>query len=123
MTLLAVLVAIVVPQPTAHAAGGDDDGCQTRSCRDRVAERLQRRHWRATVRPYRAWIDRTSRCESGGRWTISNPPYSGGMQFMLSSWRAVGGVGYPHRASRLEQMYRAVLLLRLQGRGAWPVCG
>jgi hypothetical protein len=27
------------------------------------------------------------------------------------------------RASRTEQDYRAVRLLHVQGRGAWPVCG
>lgn len=119
MTLIAAMLALVVPHGSHDTLEKDDAGCQTPKCERRV----QRRHWRDTIRPYRGWIDATARCESGGRWTIHNPPYSGGMQFTTSSWRAVGGVGYPHNASRLEQMFRAVLLLRVQGRGAWPVCG
>jgi hypothetical protein len=45
------------------------------------------------------------------------------LQFTLGSWRTVGGYGYPHQASKLEQMYRAVLLSRQGGWGHWPVCG
>jgi len=78
----------------------------------------------AVVRPYRAWLERVAHCESGGRWHINTGNgFYGGLQFTLSSWRAVGGSGYPHQATKLEQMYRAVRLLRIQGRGAWPVCG
>ena len=80
--------------------------------------------WWRVVRPYRAWLERTARCESGGRWYIATGNgFYGGLQFTLSSWRAVGGWGYPHNAGKLEQMYRGVRLLWLQGRGAWPVCG
>jgi hypothetical protein len=79
---------------------------------------------RAVVRPYRAWLERVAYCESGGRWHIATGNgYFGGLQFALGSWRAVGGRGMPHLNSKLEQMYRGVLLLRTQGRGAWPVCG
>lgn len=77
----------------------------------------------AVVRPYRARLLRMAGCESGGRWSIATGNgFYGGLQFTLSSWRAVGGRGYPHHASRLEQMYRAVRLMRVQGWGAWPVC-
>lgn len=76
------------------------------------------------VRPYRAWIARTAACESGGRWHIATGNgFYGGLQFTLPSWRAVGGRGMPHHASRLEQEFRAVRLLHIQGAGAWPVCG
>ena len=81
------------------------------------------RHWRQVVAPYRAKLTRVAACESGGRWHIINPPYSGGLQFMASSWAAVGGHGLAAGASPLEQMFRAVALMRLQGWGAWPVCG
>ena len=77
----------------------------------------------AVVRPYRARLTRMAYCESSGRWRISTGNgFYGGLQFTLASWRAVGGTGYPHWRSRLEQMYRAVKLMRLQGWGAWPVC-
>lgn len=75
------------------------------------------------VAPYRARLLRIARCESGGRWKISTGNgFYGGLQFTIGSWRAVGGTGYPHWRSRLEQMYRAVKLMRIQGWGAWPVC-
>lgn len=88
------------------------------------AQALAKDHRRTIVRPYSAWLDRVAQCESGGRWHIATGNgYYGGLQFSLISWRGVGGRGWPHRASKLEQKYRAVLLLRVQGRGAWPVCG
>lgn len=67
--------------------------------------------------------DRIARCESGGNWSINTGNgYYGGLQFTLSSWRAVGGTGYPNQASREEQIMRARLLQARQGWGAWPVC-
>ena len=71
---------------------------------------------------YAVW-DRLAQCESGGNWSINTGNgYYGGLQFSLSSWRAVGGSGYPHQASREEQIARAERLLDLQGWGAWPAC-
>lgn len=62
-------------------------------------------------------------CESGGNWAINTGNgYYGGLQFSLSSWRAVGGAGYPHQASKWEQMHRGELLRTRQGWGAWPSC-
>jgi len=83
------------------------------------------RHWRAVTRPYEAWLTKVAQCESGGdyRATSRDGAFHGGLQFTLSSWHAVGGRGYPENASPLEQRFRAVRLLRLQGRGAWPRCG
>jgi hypothetical protein len=67
--------------------------------------------------------DRVAQCESGGRWDINTSNgYYGGLQFTLSSWRAVGGTGYPHQASRDEQIYRADRLWEIQGWNAWPAC-
>lgn len=64
-----------------------------------------------------------ARCESGGNWAISSGNgYYGGLQFSMSSWRAVGGAGYPHQASKWEQMHRGELLRDRQGWGAWPSC-
>ena len=45
--------------------------------------------------------DRLAQCESGGNWSINTGNgYYGGLQFSLSTWRAYGGDGYPHQASR-----------------------
>lgn len=67
--------------------------------------------------------DSLARCESGGNWAINTGNgYYGGLQFSLSSWRAVGGSGYPHQASRAEQIARGEMLLARQGWGAWPAC-
>jgi hypothetical protein len=78
---------------------------------------------RHVVAPYRAKLLRIAACESTGRWRIINAPYSGGLQFTASTWRSAGGHGLAARASRLEQMYRAVLTMRSQSWAAWPVCG
>jgi hypothetical protein len=48
--------------------------------------------------------------------------YYGGLQFSLSSWRSVGGTGYPHEASRATQIQMGQRLQRSQGWGAWPAC-
>lgn len=67
--------------------------------------------------------DRLAKCESGGNWAINTGNgYYGGLQFSLASWRGVGGSGYPHQASREEQISRAEALKSKQGWGAWPAC-
>lgn len=72
--------------------------------------------------PSSVWDD-LAQCESGGDWSIATGNgYYGGLQFSLSSWRAVGGTGYPNEHSRAEQINRAELLLDQQGWGAWPSC-
>jgi len=67
--------------------------------------------------------DRLAQCEAGGNWHINTGNgYYGGLQFSLTSWRAVGGSGYPHEASREEQINRGERLQNIQGWGAWPGC-
>lgn len=76
------------------------------------------------VKPYNAKLERMARCESGGRWYINTGNgFYGGLQFTFSTWRSVGGRGYPHHNSRLEQKYRAVKLIKRAGYGPWPICG
>ncbi len=68
--------------------------------------------------------DAVAQCESGGNWGISTGNgYSGGLQFSPSTWRANGGTGSAHTASRSEQIRVAENVLNSQGIGAWPVCG
>lgn len=67
--------------------------------------------------------DRLAACESGGNWSINTGNgYYGGLQFSLSSWRGVGGSGYPHQASREEQIRRGEMLRASGGWGHWPAC-
>lgn len=67
--------------------------------------------------------DRLAQCESGGNWAINTGNgYYGGLQFSLSTWRAVGGSGYPHQASRDEQITRGKILQARSGWGQWPAC-
>lgn len=53
--------------------------------------------------------------------------FSGGMQFLDSTWHAVGGSGRAADHSPAEQLYRAYLLWRSQGWSPWPntsrMCG
>lgn len=116
----ALVLATAAPASGHHA----NDGCQTLACDHRVGHKRGHRIKLAAVRPHLAWLNRVAWCESNRRWHIATGNgFYGGLQFTLSSWRAVGGRGWPHQANPLEQMYRAVLLLRVQGTGAWPVCG
>ena len=36
--------------------------------------------------------------------------YYGGLQFSLATWRDVGGAGYPHQATKAEQIKRGQIL-------------
>lgn len=85
--------------------------------------------WATAPRPAaRAWTvwDELRLCEApdwAGGWAANTGNgYYGGLQFTLSSWRWVGGSGYPHQATREEQIHRGERLLKLQGWDAWPKC-
>lgn len=68
--------------------------------------------------------DAIAKCESGGNWAINTGNgYYGGLQFSQATWKANGGTGMPHQASREEQIRVAENVLRTQGIGAWPSCG
>lgn len=67
--------------------------------------------------------DRLAQCESSGDWSINTGNgYYGGLQFLPSTWRAYGGSGMPHQASREEQIAVAERTLAAQGWNAWPSC-
>ena len=89
-----------------------------------VGEEIPAEAFVASLPPERVAIwDALAHCESTSRWDINTGNgFYGGIQFTLSSWRAVGGTGYPHEHSREEQIYRGELLLEIQGWRAWPGC-
>ena len=67
--------------------------------------------------------DRLAQCESGGNWGINTGNgYYGGLQFAPCTWRANGGSGSAHNASRAEQIRVAERVRASQGWGAWPAC-
>ncbi|GAA5145468.1 transglycosylase family protein [Pseudonocardia eucalypti] len=67
--------------------------------------------------------DQLAKCESGGKWsTNTGNGFSGGLQFTASTWRANGGKGSAHNASREEQIRVAERVLASQGWKAWPAC-
>ncbi|KRC59672.1 MULTISPECIES: resuscitation-promoting factor [unclassified Nocardioides] len=68
--------------------------------------------------------DRLAQCESGGNWAINTGNgYYGGLQFNVGTWRAYGGSGYPHQASRETQIAIATKVRDASGGyGAWPGC-
>ncbi|KFU81548.1 LysM domain-containing protein [Amycolatopsis lurida] len=68
--------------------------------------------------------DAIAQCESSGNWnTNTGNGYYGGLQFSQSTWRAYGGTGSAHNASREQQIAVAERVLQGQGIGAWPHCG
>lgn len=54
---------------------------------------------------------------------FTSPCRSPSVQFLPSTWRAVGGTGLPHQHSKAEQIRRAEILKARAGLGQWPVCG
>ena len=67
--------------------------------------------------------DALANCEAGGNWAINTGNgYYGGLQFNLGTWRANGGTGMPHQASREEQIAVGQRVQTSQGWGAWPSC-
>lgn len=66
-----------------------------------------------------AWA-RLRMCEASGSYTVvATHGHYGAYQFDLSTWRSVGGTGYPHQASPAEQDYRALYLYRMRGWQPW----
>lgn len=67
--------------------------------------------------------DRLASCESGGNWAINTGNgYYGGLQFNLGTWQSNGGTGYPHQASKAEQIRVAENLRAARGFSPWPAC-
>ena len=70
-----------------------------------------------------AQFERLASCESGGNWSISTGNgYYGGLQFNLATWRGVGMDGYPHQASKAQQIAAGQKLHSQRGWKPWPSC-
>jgi hypothetical protein len=69
-------------------------------------------------------LERIAQCESGGDPTAvsADGRYFGKYQFSRATWRSVGGIGNPARASEAEQDRRAAILYERRGRAPWPNC-
>ena len=70
--------------------------------------------------------DSLAQCESGGNWGINTGNgFSGGVQFVRSTWLGMGGGEFApdaYLASREQQIVVAERVLASQGWGAWPGC-
>ena len=70
--------------------------------------------------------DRLAQCEAGGNWAINTGNgFSGGLQFVRSTWLGAGGGEYApdaYLATREQQIDIATRVLASQGWGAWPGC-
>lgn len=67
--------------------------------------------------------DKLAQCESSGKWsTNTGNGFGGGLQFTPSTWKAYGGSGSAHNASREEQIAVAEKVKAGQGMNAWPTC-
>jgi hypothetical protein len=101
---VAVAIAIAGPAPAVPVADPIDVGSH------------------ATATPASTW-DRLAQCESSGNWAAdTGNGFSGGLQFTASTWRAYGGQGAAHIASRTEQIQIAERVRADQGWDAWPAC-
>ena len=91
-----------------------------------AAARYDRMWWSFAPRD-RRWANRTSLCESGRnpRAIGGGGLYRGAFQFMKSTWagspKSPGGD--PIRYTYRTQAVVAVLLMKRDGAGHWPVCG
>lgn len=67
--------------------------------------------------------DKLANCEASGNWSANTGNgFSGGLQFTPSTWKAYGGSGSAHNASKAEQIRVAKKVQASQGWGAWPAC-
>jgi len=63
-------------------------------------------------------------CESSGNYAINTGNgYYGGLQFSLGTWKAYGGVGWPHQQPAWYQAEIADRVRTQSGLHHWPVCG
>lgn len=128
MLIAGLLMHPGVPALAVQSATVQRRGCQTKSCVRRV-RRKRKLHY---IKPYRTWfLGPVGACESGtgshkltvGLQAVSlGGRYRGRYQFGMPDWYRAGGGGDPINAGWLEQAYRAVRWLHINGRDSWPNC-
>ena len=78
----------------------------------------------ASADPSASTWKRLRTCESSDNYrTNTGNAHYGAYQFDLSTWRSVGGHGYPNQASKAEQDARALILYRKRGWQPWQCAG
>src|SRR5262245_3402358 len=89
--------------------------------RHTAALRYYQEH-RAPSVSYGGW-DRVASCESGGNWHINTGNgFTGGLQFLTSTWLAAGGGRYAPEAYLATREQQIAVASRLS-LSSWPVCG
>ncbi len=120
------LAASMIAERRAAEQAAADKAAAERAAAERAAAERAAAEGAAVERstaPAGGVWDRLAQCESGGNWAINTGNgYYGGLQFSLSSWRAVGGAGYPHEASRETQIEMGERLRANGGWRHWPAC-
>ena len=105
---VAQIIAAQAPKPTAATRTGGNTGRP------------------APTAPDGSVWDRLAQCEAGGNWAINTGNgFSGGLQFVRSTWLGAGGGEYApdaYLATREQQIDVATRVLASQGWGAWPGC-
>ncbi len=91
-----------------------------------AARAAQRRTSGVTTSGGNGVWDTIARCESGGNWSMnSGNGFTGGLQFMTSTWLAQGGGKYApaaYLATPAQQIEIAERTLASGGWGQWPAC-
>jgi hypothetical protein len=91
-----------------------------------AAERAAARRSTVTTSSGNGVWDQLAQCESSGNWSMnSGNGFTGGLQFMTSTWLAQGGGKYApaaYLATREQQIEIAERTLASGGWGQWPGC-
>ncbi len=71
----------------------------------------------------RSFVECVTEHESGMRWHIVDPPYSGGDQWTQSTWLAAGGGRFAPTAAEATPGQQITVFLKYEPTdpGAWPV--
>ncbi|GAA1138452.1 SH3 domain-containing protein [Nesterenkonia lutea] len=119
----AQLLTSKAPSSTGTASSGSSNTGSSGSTSGSGTSTSSNMHAKSKNGPYSQIWDKLAQCESGQNWKIdTGNGFYGGVQFSPESWEAVGGSGFPHEASKEEQIKRAYMLYKKQGWNAWPLC-
>jgi hypothetical protein len=123
-TIVALTCVATLLAPTkASAERHHIRGCNTSACDKRVLRKAHMRtikRWQKVTAPlpdsYLTRIGLRIRLLNPPNWSVSTQAtFYGGYQFTASSWWSVGGKGYAHQATALEQEFRVICSKHNQG--------